>query len=70
MISKTEVFKYLIYFIFCYKYFEDNLHYMCKWRHKVDKSSELPSWRLVTMNTVYLWRYFPNWKYVSVDYKW
>ena len=23
MIFKTEVFKYLIYFLFCYKYFED-----------------------------------------------
>ena len=25
MISKTEVFKYLIYFLFCYKYFVDNV---------------------------------------------
>ena len=33
------------------------------------KSSELSGWRLVTMNAVYLWRYFPDGKYGSVDYK-
>ena len=37
--------------------------------YQVDKSSELSGWRLVTMNTVYLWRYFPDEKYGSVDYK-
>ena len=37
--------------------------------YQVDKSSELPGWRLVTMNTVYLWRHFPDEKYGSIDYK-
>ena len=37
--------------------------------YHVDKSSELSGWRLITMNAVYLWRYFPGQKYGSVDYK-
>ena len=38
--------------------------------YQVDILSELSGWRLVTMNAVYLWRYFPDKKYGSVDYKW
>ena len=37
--------------------------------YQVDKSSELSGWWLVTMNAVYLWRYFPDEKYAFVDYK-
>ena len=37
--------------------------------YQVDKSSELLGRRLVTINAVYLWRYFTDDKYGSVDYK-
>ena len=37
--------------------------------YQVDKSNVLSGWRLVTMNAVYLWRYFTDEKYGFVDYK-
>ena len=41
MISKTDVFKYLSYFLFFYKYFEDNVPVQVAPHHLIGQESVL-----------------------------